>query len=146
MTQVSAVYKYPDQKETEETFCREATQTQARRQTLTKRIVVLDYPGDDVDEVTSISESDVLVDGFLSIDPEDLEYDIRESIQGMIKKKTREGRDFRPVSRSDFEFIRLSNKKARVPDGTIEMQYDTVTKMYPSSSCLHQTHQAFQGE
>ncbi len=101
---------------------------------LTKRIVVLDYPGEHVDEVTPVSESDVLVDGFFGIDPEDLEYDIRGKIQEMIKKKIREGRDFRLVSRTDFEFIRVSNKKARVPDGSIQMQYDTITKMYPSGA------------
>ena len=52
---------------------------------VTKRVVVLNYPGKKVPEVTAVHDTDILVDGFFTL--ESYEHDMRAKIQKMIKKQ-----------------------------------------------------------
>ena len=97
----------------------------------TKRVVVLNYAGATKDEVIPLRDSDIIIDGYFSSDPFDDESDIRCQIKEMVKKKNRDDFDFTTISSLDMEFVRVANKKVRVPDGTVSFDASGIAKVYP---------------
>jgi len=112
---------------------------------VTKRVIVLNYPGKKVPEVTPVYDHDILVDGFFTIESYDEEHHVRAKIQKMIERKQRYSFDFTSVSITDFDFVRVSNKKARVPDGSVPYDASAIAGV-PAWCNLCSTEQKFQGK
>ena len=98
---------------------------------VTKRLVVLNFPGNEVEEIMPVFENDVLVDGFFTVEHFDDECDVRGAIVELVKKKQRDNHDFRGVTADDMEFVRVVNKKVRVPDGEVSYDAQGLCKVYP---------------
>jgi len=104
---------------------------------------VLNYPGKKVPEVTPVYDHDILVDGFFTIESYDEEHHVRAKIQKMIERKQRYSFDFTSVSITDFDFVRVSNKKARVPDGSVPYDASAIAKVYQHGAIYVRLNKSF---
>ena len=101
---------------------RKCTPTSTEQQ---RRVIVINYPGKEVEETTPLHDADIVVDGFIRFSSSADENEIRIQIADIISKKKNPKLDFSTISSADLEFVMVSNKKVRVPDG--DVPFDAVS-------------------
>ena len=106
---------------------RKCTPTATEQQ---RRVVVINYPGKEVEESTPLYDDDVVVDGFIRFLSSADETEVRAAIGDIIRKKKSRKVDFSDVSPDDFEFVMVANKKVRVPDGDVPFDAVSLNKAY----------------
>ena len=95
-----------------------------------RRVVVINYPGKEVEDTTPLYDDDIVVDSFIRFLSSADEEDVRAEIGDLIRKKKSPKVDFSDVSPADFEFVTVSNKKVRVPDGDVQFDAVSLNKTY----------------
>lgn len=82
-----------------------------------RRLVALEYPGADVPEVDQFKDEMVVFDGLVRYSTVDPENAIRETITAKLRERRVSHIDLSQCDKNDFEFVKVVNKKVRVPDG-----------------------------
>ncbi|CAH3183763.1 unnamed protein product, partial [Porites lobata] len=82
-----------------------------------RRLVALEYPGADVPEVDQFKDEMVVFDGLVIYSTVDPENAIRERITAKLRERRVSHIDLSQCDKNDFEFVKVVNKKIRVPDG-----------------------------
>ena len=94
-----------------------------------KWVVVLDHR-EHTDEVNSLSDVMVLVDGNIRYQGNDKEIQIRQKIIDLMQGKE----VLREITVDDFDFVRVCNKKVRKPDGNVPFDALGVNTVYPTGA------------
>ena len=94
-----------------------------------KRVVVLDHL-EHTDEVYSLSDVMVLVDGNIRYQGNDNKIQIRQKIINLTQGKE----VLREITVDDFDFVRVCNKKVRKPDGNVSFDALGVNTVYPTGA------------
>ena len=92
-------------------------------------MVVLDHR-EHTDEVNSLSDVMVLVDGNIRYQGNDNKIQIRQKIINLTQGKE----VLREITVDDFDFVRVCNKKVRKPDGNVSFDALGVNTVYPTGA------------
>ena len=82
-----------------------------------RKLVLLDYPGSNPDEVKTINEFDKVFDGTVLVSSAMSELDVRKEIADALHKKESSVHNFSLIQDTDFEFVKCIDKKVRLLDG-----------------------------
>lgn len=90
-----------------------------------RRLVALEFPGEDVPEVDVFNDDKIIFDGLLKYFSNDTGPIIRQKITSKLRERKVSDVDLTTCGPQDFEFVKVVNKKIRIPDG--EMEFDAQT-------------------
>ena len=102
-----------------------------------KRIIIIDYPGNDTSELELFSEYDKLYDGTVMISTAMMEDNVRIEILGVLKKKVSTIFNFSEVKIDDLEFVKYANRKIRVFDSDHSHDGKVLKQLYGGSVYAH---------
>ena len=90
-----------------------------------RKLVALDYPGPEVPDVCQYRDKLVVIDGlkrFLSNDPGQA---VRDKIAAKLQQKKPSFVGLKTRGLDDFDFVKVANKRVRLPDGNEEFDSNT---------------------
>ena len=98
-----------------------------------KRLIVIEYYGDTCGTET-LTDGLIVIDGSIRYQSNDGENEIRQKIKELISKKDDKSRLYGNVQESDFEFVRVTNKRIRKPDGDTPYDALGINTVFPTGA------------
>ena len=103
-----------------------------------KKLILLDYQGAS-DEIETFSESDKLYDGTVEISTIMPEERVRNEIGNCLQRKENMMYNLSVIKDNDFEFVKCSNRKIRIPDGDHQYNGRIVKQIYSGAIYIRLT-------
>lgn len=100
-----------------------------------KNLVVIDFQDTELpDDVCTLHDYDKIFDGLMTLNSSMTENDIRGVVVSLLRSKKTVLHTFDQLMEDDFQFVKCTNRRIRVPDGDPVCDADGIKSLYRSGS------------
>lgn len=108
-----------------------------------RRLVALDYPGSEVPDVCQYKDELVVFDGLIHFFSNDSGEAVRDKIAAKLQQKKPSFVDLKTCGPDDFDFVKVANKRIRLPDGNEEFDSRTISGIYKQGAIYVRLNRSF---
>ena len=108
-----------------------------------RRLVALDDPGPDAPDIAQFKDDMLVFDDLIRFLSSDTEQSLRSKIAAKLRQKKVSFVDLLSYQSEDFDFVKVANKRIRLPDGNDEFDSRTISGIYKQGAIYVRLNRSF---